>query len=701
MKRNIDSPTLLRPFAPWLAAVLASIVLVACGGGSGPRVQVADPKSTEFTGQVIGIDSDLPVAGAIVKAKGATGLLRTTAPAAGDDFAVSASGLTGPYMLVSGLMGTVATRTGHVNLNELARLQSALLLGEFPNKAIDSFGNLSPSIALITEENLAAARAKVINFLQTDYGITVPAEVDDFIHTPFEPVAGDPVYDTLVALNAKIAEVGIDAYGTRVEAIIAEARRCNASRLSLTVGGQTLDFCPATQSTTADTNDATLLSHVFTNQAGARLTLRTRARTLVDARYAPVTGAAYTCSGTACRGFSIAAPAANGTRQITFVDATVSRRAGVTAVFNGVLTAPAPGVVLPPLPCADNRFFLVLPGNTVVADCVSNTVVDLGLTGTFGTQQGQTDFAVYPFFNSDGSNGLPPSDPPTKVFAVLDGGTLVNVTVTRTDPATGVLNLDYKCRGSTCNGVTIGAPVLNSDSGFNATLRRITFDATDLAAVNADGSLAAGPTAKLTGSFTAVFIATADFGGNPPTLFENCAGLTEAVSVAPANEATVYGICPELAGAAAPSANATTLADGGLRISFPATPLPQAGEQPPQFDFLVVTTNSAGAVTGVVVDQTSSQGSSFGVAFACAGTCSNVSVSAPDGAGQRTVSFTNAALRAVEPDGFATDARTAVVNGSFAVPPADAVAGLAAPAAPGPRIRALAQGPTPGRFRLR
>jgi hypothetical protein len=654
-------------------ALATTLLIAACGGGSEPREQAADPQSAEFTGQVLGIDSDTPQTGATVKAKGATGLLRTTAPSAGDTYAVSASGLTGPYLLVSGLMGTVTTRTGLVNLNELARLQSALLLGEFPAAALATFGNGSPSLALITEENLSAARAKVVALLQKDFGITVPAGLADFINAPFTAKPGDPVYDTLLALNAKIAEVGTDVYATRIEAVVAEARRCNVQKVLLAVGGETVEFCPATLSTTADVNDATVTVFAFASQAGARLTLRARGRTLLDARYAPATGAAYTCTGNTCRGFAIGEAAANGTRPITFTAATLSRR-GTPAVFNGMLVAPAPGVALPTLPCTDNRFFVVLPDRTVVADCVSNTVGDLGLTGTFGTQQGQTQHAVYPFANRDGANGVPASDPPTIVHLVLDGSNVVNITVTRTDPATGALTLDYKCRAAACNGVTIGAPVINSDAGFNAALRRVTFDGTDLSAVGSDGVLGGTPGARLFGTLTAVFIDRADLGLTPPTTEGNCAGLTETVTYAPSNETEVYAICPELAGAVAPSANATTRADGGLRISFPASAAPQPGDPPPQFDVLLLDTDAAGAVTRVVLDPTSSLGSSFGASFACTGDCSNVVVSAPDGAGLRTVTFTDTLLNLVEPDGFATDARRARVTGRFTVPAPDSVA---------------------------
>ena len=326
--------------------------------------------------------------------------------------------------------------------------------------------------------------------------------------------------------------------------------------------------------------------------------------------------------------------------------------------------------MLPVLPCDDNRFFLVLPDTTVIADCVSNTVVDIGLTGTFGTQQGLTDHAVYPFVNTDGSNGLPASDSPTTIDLVLDGSRLVSVTATRADPTSGALSLDFKCRGEACSGVTIGPPVLNSDSGFNAQLRRILFEGTELAAVNVDGSLSSGPPAVLSGAFASVFIATAEFGGNPPTLADDCSGFAEVVTFAPSNEANVYGLCPERAGAAAPSAEALLLDSGGLRISFPASPLPQAGEPPPPFDLLLITTDGAGAVTRATIDPTSSQGSSLGESFACTNVCSGVAISAPDAAGNRTVTFTDAVLNLIEPDGRPTDTRTAVVNGQFNVPAA-------------------------------
>jgi hypothetical protein len=133
----------------------------------------------------------------------------------------------------------------------------------------------------------------------------------------------------------------------------------------------------------------------------------------------------------------------------------------------------------------------------------------------------------------------------------------------------------------------------------------------------------------------------------------DCASFANSVATGPADEAPyVFGSCPDLVGG---TIAATSLAGGGLQIFMNNS---GSGD-------ITVETNTAGSVTNVLMAF-----NPINESFGCAATaCAGVTVSAPDAAGNRTVTFANAVMNIVEPDQFPTGARTASANGSFVVPP--------------------------------
>jgi hypothetical protein len=638
---------------------LVTLALAACGGAGGPPAQTPAVQ-VALTG--VQMDGTTTSSGGVT-AKGAQGTQRTTAPLGGSiSYSVSVDALTAPYM-VAGAGYTVATAAGQANLTPLTTLLTSALFGQDAPSAFTSFGpGATTLIGRVTDANITAAQADVTDFLQNTVGVTVKSGDASFITTPFRPVAGDSMHDTLVALDARVAALGSDAYNALVTAFVEQQHLCLLGKVVVTIAGKAANFCAATKSAAPEDADPSVLDHVYTATAGGVLTLSVRDRTVLSAGYTTAAGAAYACSGTACSGIAVGAAASDLTRTITFDAAALAGSSG-GAALTGSLTSAVPGVVLPVLPCSDNRFFFIQPDRSVIADCVdiSAGAGTFGIPATFANPQGSTQYGTYPFVNFGSSNAnYPAAVQPTTVSVVLDGSTVVSVTVTRqqVDPVTGLatFDLDYKCRASACNGVAVSAPTINSDFGFDAQIRSMTFDNTRLALVNADGSLSTTVFASLKASFTGIFMGLVDTGGFFPILATDCASFADKVATAPADESTVFGSCSGIVGG---SIGSTPLPGGGLGIVMNTF---GSGD-------VTVDTDAAGTVIRVLI------AFNAGESFGCTGSqCAGVTVSGPDAGGSRQVTLTGTVLNIAEPDGYPTGARTATADGSFTVPPLTASA---------------------------
>ena len=645
-----------------LAALAAPLFagLPGCGGGDGPPEQI----KPELV-QLVGTASDGTALSTSATVKGTAGTLRTSTAVGGTQtYAVTLDQLTGPYMVTTTLavpVYSVALEPGTANATPLTNLVLSQLFATDPASAYAAFGPTNPALAAkVTVANIAAAEAATVAFLQGTVGLTVPASTTHFISQPFKPVAGDPMFDLLVALQARIQVLGSDVYAGMVAAFVRHASLCANESLSLTLAGAAATkFCPATKTAQPEDADSTIVDYVFTGDNGDVLSITARDATVLSASYVPAgASTGHACSASACSGITLGTPNPDLTRALNFANVSLAGTGGPLTISGSLLSA-IPGVALPVLPCSDNRFFLIREDRSVVADCVN--VSDggfFGLAGTLGTIEGNSTFADYKFRNSDGGNGLPPADFPPQVFVVLNGSQLVSVTVLHqtTDFDTGVTttDYDYKCRGSACQGVTVSPPTSNTDSGFALDLRSISFDNTVLAAVNADGSLSSTIGAKLRGTFAAI-------GSTDPNLIAPlvppdpaaCDGMASRVVTTVADEALVFPSCMYYDGAG--FFQTVVQANGDLSLQMYLFGFG---------DVTVVTDSTGGTVKSASVTIPSDS-------FGCAGNCSGVAVSAPDADGNRTVTLTSTPLNSLEADGFYTGTRTGTATGVFVVPPPD------------------------------
>jgi hypothetical protein len=609
-----------------------------------------------MTGAVVGPEANASsVSVADPAAKGAAGLIRTGNATAGSvAYRLSLAQLTAPYALRAHfdngaeqfVFVTLATGAGVANMTPLTNLMVAQLYGQEPEAVFNTFN--AALAERVTEASLNEAQTKVRALLEGQLGVTVQPGTGDFVTSSFEPRPGDPMFDTIASLLEKIA-----ADGSTLQALttqVAEAARlCLAEKLTITIAGTAADFCPQSKSATPEVADTTVIAYVFEAAGGEKLTVRARDGSVLTGQYTAGNGDVYSCSGAGCTGIALGTPAGDLTRPLVFSNANWPSAGGNAVRLSGTLRGAIPGVVLPPLPCAVNRFYMVLPDRQVVADCADIPAASaIGLVGTFNVQRGGTRRWLFSFANGVGENGLPPTDR-AALHVELEGDQLIGITATRIDPDTDELDIDYKCRGVACNGVTVGPAVVNTDFGFDIELRTITLEGTQLAAVQPDGTLSTAQTALATATLATVGFDTILLNGPPSS---DCAAVPQRVVVKTSDDPLDYVYCTQFT-IVPPTTTLTS--NGGLAFTLS---LPNAS------DALTVETDAAGDVVRVAT-----QLGLYGHSFECTQACSGVTVSAPDGSGQRTITFTDAEMRQLEPDGFATGDRIATANGSYVAPP--------------------------------
>jgi hypothetical protein len=168
------------------------------------------------------------------------------------------------------------------------------------------------------------------------------------------------------------------------------------------------------------------------------------------------------------------------------------------------LTGPVPGIALPILPCTNNRYFMIFPDRSVIADCV-DTADPLGQGGTINSSRGaEPSRASYTFVNS--ANPVLP-----QVQVVTDANeSVLSVYFFQYDPDTFVQTTQYACMLAECNGITLGPVTTNTDLGPEnpVLIRNVTFDGTVLSGLNSDGT-PTQTTATLKASFTTVYFVDA------------------------------------------------------------------------------------------------------------------------------------------------------------------------------------------------
>jgi len=631
-----------------VAPVLAgcALMLAACGG-SGSDVSAPPASARPALTGLVTDGSATPVD--TVSVKGAAGLTRTARNSfGGNAFSVDLTALTGPFALTAPMtdgqpLVSVALGAGRANLTPFTHLLIARMTAQDPAAWYSALGTTGgPSLADLSASDLATAQSALQRQLRARLGIALPGSGTSLVTDAFELRAGDAMNDAITALSAALASRTITL--ARLTADIAvEAQRCRAERITLTASDGADEFCPASKSTRRDSADAGVTLMNFITGAGDTLLLRLRGDTVLDLNYTPAGGSAVGCTGTACTGITLGAPAGDLARTVSF-SATALGAGSARRTLDGSLAGAAPGIELPPLPCDDNRWYLIAPDLSVIADCT-----DSASAQTRGLRR-----QLYTF-----TNGA--AEAPTWVeITVEDGLRVIGVLVYHANFDTGLYVPDYRCLGADCNGATVTAP----DA---AGLRRIALDDTRLARVLADGSLATTRDTRLRASFG---VADAVTDWTPA----NCSFSTEDLLVRFSDETEPTHLCPvaDLGGMALKG----SFIDADGNPGYYAQGFVGSGPDNASLAESITVFTAGTAVSQISFARRDGQ------VLECKGNCAGVTVSAPDAAGMQRVSFVNALLAEVATTGLAGD-RSLTVTGSFEVlsPLAPTAARLALPRA--------------------
>lgn len=639
------------------------LLLAGCGGGTTGDV-VAEPLTPtlpELSGTVTDGDvvpSDLSLQ---VTVKGNVGTARTAESRRDDvvgNYLASVDQLSGPYLIfasssdfqTAGTM-SLATAAGTANVTSLTTLVTAQVLAQDPYLYFDSLAGRGGFTAA-TDAGIAEATSRVRRTLQRDFGFTVSPGLGDFITTPFQPVAGDAMFDTLVALNATLAEAGTD-YRSLTTTIAEEAARCRLESVVVSAGADSDPFCPFSKRNEVDPDNSSVNLVAFDNRRGDVLSLRTSDAVVLRAQFTSAEGVVAACEGAACSGIALSLPAADGTRTVVFSGARLAGAAG-PLTLRGSLQTSVPGIALPGLPCSDNRFYLIHPDRSAQGWCALPDDFGLGAAGR-SAPSGSTRL-VYTFDGQDADESDGVAAPSVEV--VTQGDTVLRVLVYSLNAETGQLTPLYQCRDGGCAGATLGAVTVDESLGIPIELRPVTLADVVLQAVLPDGSLSATDSVTLEASLTGLVVK------DPfalPLLPAPCAAGSPVVSASLSDQAAPIQVCPPddsqgfvLAG--------TYLDEAGNTVYFTQNLLTDG-----------VGSFTPGNAVNVVIRGNTVVRVSFdafgGPAYACEGSaCTGVSVSAPNAAGERTVSLAGTLLQEVGTAGLPAD-RTATLSGSFVAPP--------------------------------
>ncbi|MBZ8140747.1 hypothetical protein CLD22_12650 [Rubrivivax gelatinosus] len=648
---NTSAPVPSWRRAAALAAVLAGL-LSACGGGSEGDAE-APPAGAErptLSGRVTDGSTPTVVGGLQITVKGNVGTARTAegrfAPVDGGDYLASLDQLSGPYLLSDSAASSeyglysVATGPGVANLTPLTTLLVAQLLGQEPGAFFAVLGNRGGFTQADTAA-VATAQQRVRRYLQREFGFELPG-VGDFVTTPFDRVEGDPMYDALRALVARVGD-----YHAVVSALAQESGRCRTEQVLVRSAAAEDAFCPFTKSNQADADDAAVRVLGFANQHGDTLTLRLREATLLELRFVSAEGDAAACSAAGCAGVAIGAAAADGSVAITFDGAVLAGAAGARTLL-GSLRSGAAGIELPGLPCSSNRYYLI-DAAAGSAEGYCATPDDFGLGAAGQSQPSGATRRVYTF--GDGAGG--PS-----LEVVVQGDAVVRALVYTSDPDTGAAVARYQCRDGGCGGVTLGAATVDESLGLPVVLRPVRFDGAQLAAVLADGSLSGTEAITVQAELTGYHLEDPNA---LPLLPVACAGGAPTVLATPSDQAAGIAVCEPADTQGFQLRSTTTDADGNLVLGIASLLSDGAGSYA-SGNSVVVAVAPGGAIAYAFFDAFG------GPRYECRGSgCAGISVDAPDGVGERQVRFTTTVLQELGTGGLVAD-RSVVLDGFFVAP---------------------------------
>lgn len=642
-----------------LAVVLgtAAVLLAACGGGTtGDAPPASWPAVASVQGAAYSTDAGLVADEVYVK--GASGIYRHVRTDAARAYSAKLDGLGGPYAVAlrvvsnttgaEGFLVALATAAGTANATPLSTLVVAELTGQDPTAYFQGLANAGdPVLSQVTAGSLRAAQARVARRLAHDFGIVLP-EGADILGAAITAQAGDPWYDAATVLTTRLQAQGRDVLGYAHD-VARQAVLCGVERLVWTDASGEADFCPRTKSTTLDPADTAHAQVLFTADNGATLALEARGSTVMTLTVADAAGRTWTCSGAGCAGLTIGAAAADGTRALQFA-LSLPGLSGPLALA-GTLTAPKPGVVLPPLACDSNRYFVIHPDDHVDATCAapdSLTGAGVGETLSAGTHRRIYRFAT------DG--GAPETDLQLEL-RVDDASRVASALVYDTDPQTGLPRPRFRCIGSECAGVGIGPAVDDADSfaPYIIRLRTLTLDHTVLAAIQPDGTPADGGPVLVVAELASLEIVPPQ-----PLRPQPCASAAMRLTAQASDEAAAWDVCPpvDTSGYVESSFLSTTVDATGT--SFTLASLYSDGLSAPVGGPVVIHTDLAGTVDTVSFTTID------GVVYRCSA-CGGVTVGTVQSDGTRRVTVTGVELAEVETAGLPGQ-RSVRLDGGFTAP---------------------------------
>lgn len=641
-----------------LARALLVAGVLALGACSGEESD-PQPQSPALRTEATGIITDgVALRAQSVAGKGAEGLTRTSNSTSSGTYTLTLTELKGPYIFANTLvpggdpglivLTTVSTGAGVTNLTPLTTLLTAQLLGTDPGNAFATFtSSTTVPKEKITDAGIQAAQAELTAFLQDVLGVQVKSGTASFVTSSFNAAPGDAMFDTMLALNAKLAADGttLKALGSRIATGV---QACNAEQVQVTVNGQKKKFCPVNKGAVPEEADPSIVDYVFRSVADEVLAVKARDTTVLTVGFTASNGVTtYSCAGAACTSLTVSAKAGDDTRSIAFTSTPLAGGGG-SVLIDGTLVGPPPSITLPTLPCTDNRYFLILSTNTVIADCISpDDPFQIG--GTFANASGPGRESVS-FANTDDPLPTHPG-----VSVVIDTSTpeptVVSVYFKEIDPDTFEIHNRYLCRLAACNGATVGPATTTMAPGVLTEIRTVTFNNTLLTGLDGDGA-PTGATGSFRGSF--VLLRVPSFGVSYPDLMD-CDPLVDTVSVTTYNGGE-FNLCMPPNDPNIPFflyRQTFDLGNGEFNIVMSN-----------DFSDQIFVNLQANALSEVRV-----QISGSGEQFRCTTDCAGVTVSDPDGAGERTISFSNAVLHHIETYPLAGDRTVTLTSGDLVVPP--------------------------------
>lgn len=636
-------------------AAVTLVLLNGCGGSAGD----AEPPPTSsmqpsLSGRVVNGIAPTDLRVLQVTVKGNVGTARTAegriVPVDGTDYLASLDQLSGPYLLSDSAnspstlsLYSVASASGTANLTPLTTLIVAELLGTDPGAYYEALGTRGGFTAA-SESAIAIAEQRVRRLLQRDYGFLVPPAVGPFVTTPFSPVAGDPMYDTV---NALVAALGTNGdMGSVVAAVAQESGRCKVERVAVAGATVTDDFCPFTRSSDTDPGDAGVRVFEFANRRGDTLKLRARGAVVVDLTMRTKEDVVSQCAGTACANVTVGAPAGDQTQAITFAGTRLTGASG-TLALSGSLRSAAPGIPLPGLPCTENLFYLVDEAARR-ADGYCAASAGLGLNEAGQSAQSGATRRKYTF--NDGLGG--PS-----LEVVVQGASVVSALVYTSDANTGATVPQFLCQAAACTGILLGATVVDLSLGVPVVLQPIRFDRAVLPGILPDGT----PTTTSITVQAALTGFHVDDPNAPPFTPVACPAGAPTVSVRPSDETAAILVCAPGDAQGFTLLSTTADASGNIVLSL-ANLLSDGNGGFATGNAVNVTISPAGDVLSATFD------AFIGPQYRCAGaSCQGVQVTATGPAGERTVLLNAATLTEVGTGGLTGD-RTATLDGSFVAP---------------------------------